>query len=63
MSIFAKRIGLVARRIDFVQAIDFGDAVDHVGDIVAEAGANIIDGRRRVFDHIVQKRGADGGGV
>ena len=43
--------------------IEFGHAIDDLGDIVAEAGSDIGLGDRGVFDDVVQNRPDDGVGV
>ena len=45
------------RELDFV---DLGDALDDVGHLIAEAGFDLLAGRRRVFDGVVQKARGDG---
>jgi hypothetical protein len=36
--------------------IEFGDPIDDLGHVVAEAGGNFLLGRRRILDHVVQDR-------
>ena len=38
---------------------ELGDAVDELGDVVAEALAHVVERRGRVLDRVVQQRGAD----
>ncbi len=43
--------------------VDLGDAFDDVGDLIAEAGFNLLTGGGRVFDGVVEEAGGDGGRV
>ena len=43
-----------------VNFADFGDALDDVGDLLAEFLADVDDGDRGVLDRVVQKAGCDG---
>ncbi len=42
---------------------ELGDAVDELGDLDAELLLDLVGGRERVLDHVVQEAGADAGGV
>ena len=43
--------------------IELGDAIDDLGDVVAEARGDVGLGDRRVFDDVVQDRADDGVGI
>ena len=43
-----------------VDLADLGDALDDVGDLLAEFLADVDDGDRGVFDRVVQQAGRDG---
>jgi hypothetical protein len=51
---------LAIGELDFV---DFGDAINDVGDLFAEGCSNFTAGHGGIFDGIVEKAGCDGGGV
>ncbi len=40
-----------------LEPVELGDAVDDVGDLVAEVAAYVLQGDRRVLDDVVQQRG------
>ena len=46
-----------------VDLAELGDAVDEERDLVAELALDVLGGRRRVLDHVVQQRRADAGRV
>jgi len=48
---------LAVGKLDFV---DFGDALDNVGHLVAKAGRNFFIGGGRVLDRVVQQSSGDG---
>jgi hypothetical protein len=43
--------------------VDLGDALDDVGNLLAELALQILAGDGRVFHRVVQQAGGDGGGV
>ena len=51
---------LVGRELD---AVELGQAVDHLGDLAAEFLGQFVLGRAGVFEHVVQQRGGDGIGI
>jgi hypothetical protein len=50
-------------RLGELDFVDFGDALDDVGDLLAEFGDDVFGGDRGVFDGVVEEAGGDGGGV
>ena len=59
----AKALGLRFLAILELDLIEFGDAIDNLGDIIAKTRRDLGFRRRRVFDDIVQNRRDDGVGV
>ncbi len=55
--------GLRLFRRGEIDLADLGDALDDVGDLLAELGLDLVDGDRGVFNGIVQQAGGDGRGV
>ena len=55
--------GLAVFAIGELDLVDFGDALDDVGDLVAKGGFDLLVGGGGVFDGIVEEAGGDGGGV
>ena len=51
----ADRLGL--RGVAVLHLVELGDAVDEHRDLVAEVGAQLLEGVRRVLDGVVQQRG------
>ena len=56
----AQVFGLLLFARGEVNFADLGDALDDVGDLLAEFLADVDDGDGRVFDRIVKKTGGDG---
>jgi hypothetical protein len=56
----AHRGGLLRLPRIELDAVEFGDAVDDRGDIVAEVADEIVECDRRVFDRVMQERGRQG---
>ncbi len=57
----ALRLALLAGTVG--HPLQFADAIDHLGDIVAERRAQFFDGGRRVFEGVMQQTGGDGIGI
>ena len=55
--------GLAVFAVGKLDFVDFGDALDDVGHLVAELGLDFFVGGGRVFNRIVQQAGGDGGRV
>ena len=49
--------GLRLRRVAVLDLVQLGDAVDQPGHLVAELGAQLVEGVRRVLDRVVEQRG------
>jgi hypothetical protein len=56
-------LGLAVFAIGELDFVDFGDALDDVGDLLAEFGDDVFGGDGGVFDGVVEEAGGDGGGV
>ena len=52
----AEALGLRLLAALELDLIELGDAIDDLGDVVAEARGDLLLGRRRVLDHVVQDR-------
>jgi len=57
---FAEALGLAFLGVEDVEFAELGDAIDAVGDLIAEALADIVGGHAGIFDEIVQQAGFDG---
>ena len=62
-SILRKLSACASSRFLKLDLVELGDAVDDLGDVVAEARRDLVLGDRRVFDDIVQDRADDRVGV
>ncbi len=60
---FANVLGLAVFAIGELDFLDLSDALDDVGDLLAEALGDVLGGDRGVFDGVVEEAGGDGGGV
>ncbi len=56
-------LGLAVFAVGELNFVDFGDAIDDVGDLIAEAGGDFLAGDGGVFDGVVEEAGGDGSGV
>ena len=52
--------GLGLRGVAVLDLVELGDAVDEQRDLVAEVGAQLVEGVRRVLDRVVQQGGHEG---
>ena len=53
-------LGLPVLAVGELDLVDLGHALDNVRHLVAESLANLLAGRRRIFDGVVQQGGGDG---
>ena len=58
---FAYVLSLAVFAIGELDFVDLGDALDDVGDLLAEAGFNFLVGGGGIFYGVVQQAGGDGG--
>ena len=56
-------LGLAVFAVGKLDLVDLGDALDDVGDLVAEVGVDLLAGGGRVFDGVVEEARGDGGRV
>jgi hypothetical protein len=60
---FANVFGLVVFAIGKLDFIEFGHALNDVGDLLAKTAANLLSGNVRVLDSIVEQAGSNRGGI